>query len=417
MKKVFTLLLTFSFVFSQTLTLKEALELLRERNYEIKSTYSEYKAKKYEFYKEISKRFGRVSLFWNYSEFKFKRVVAPLSPPILPSNIPTDDQVHVYGFRYDVELFNGGRSFFTIKAKQHSAQTAYRFYKKKLKERERDLKKLYFGILALKAKKVALQKRLQEVKKLHEIVKTAYEVGRRPFLDLLNVKAELKNVEAKIKEVNAEIYKLKAQMAVLLDFPSSNFEVAEVKVKPVKLLKEGKNLFTKNPDIKVLEEQRKTLSYYEKASLSAFSPVVEFSYQNSKYSFDSKDIPDWSYTISVKFPLVDFGLRYFNYRRAKELKRVVEYREKLIKRRVEEQYESLVDRLNAQYEVIEANRLELKFAKEAYEIQREKYKLGKADIYDLLKAEELYYSALEAYEASLYRWAQLKAELDYLLGR
>jgi outer membrane protein TolC len=82
-----------------------------------------------------------------------------------------------------------------------------------------------------------------------------------------------------------------------------------------------------------------------------------------------------------------------------------------------ETYKSLIDQLNAQIDIINASRERVEFTKKAYQIEKNKYRLGKTDIYNLLEAQALYFSALAQYRANIYEWGILKAKLDYLLGK
>jgi outer membrane protein len=409
-----------SFSFSQEiLTLQKAINLVKTQNWQVKSAFSQYLADKYGYYTQIGKRFGQVTLFWNYSQYKYQRVVAPISPPLNPSKLASDDQVRIYGWRYDVRLFDGCQQFFLIMAKKHKSQTSFLTYDKTIKQKTEQVKEKYLQLLSLKARKEALLKRLVEVKKLYEIVKTAYEVGKRPLLDLLNVKAELKNVEAAIKNVDAEIQTTKSALATLLNLKTLDFDVKDVLIKPKFL---DQKLFlnivlANNPDVKVISEQKQVSDYYKKAAIAEFSPKVNFSYKNLKYSYDDTTKSDWQYTISVSFPIFDFGVRFFNYKKAYEMERKVNYLRHLTVKKVLDTYTSLIDNLNTQIDVIDATKAKLEFAKEAYKLQKEKYQLGKADIYDLLKAEALYYNTLGDYKVSIYKWGILKAKLDYLLGK
>jgi outer membrane protein len=413
-----SLISSFGFA-KEILTLRDTLNIVKKQNWEIKSSYSQFLADKYEYYTQIGRRFGQITLFWNYNQYKFQRVVAPISPPITPTTLSKDDQVRTYGWRYDVRLFDGCQQFFLIMAKKHTSQASFLTYDKTIKEKSEEVKETYLKLLSLKARKEALLKRLAEVKKLYEIVKTAYEVGKKPLLDLLNVKAELKSVEAAIKGVNAQIATTKANLATLLNLKNTDFDVKDVEIKPKLLNKEQflTLLTSQNPDIKVINEQKVVIDYYRKAALAEFAPKVNFSYINLTYSYDDTHKYDWQYTVSVSFPIFDFGVRFFNYKKARELERKVNYQRHLVVKKVFDTYGSLIDNLNSQIDVIDATKAKLEFAKEAYELQKEKYEVGKADIYDLLKAEALYYNTLGDYKVSIYKWGILKAKLDYLLGR
>ncbi len=399
---------------SFSLSLQSALERAIENNLQIKAQYHRYKAAKNEFYAQIAKRFGEVDIFWKYTQYKYGRVVAPLFPP----TTALDDQIRVYGFRYGVRLFDGCGQFFLIKAKGDTAGLERLNLEKISQEVKRDVKKLYFSALAVKAQIETLRERKKEVESLYRIVKTAYEVGKRSLLDLLNVKAELKNVDAAIATAKANYSAILNNLKVLLN-TDKPVEVEDIRVSPRRF--EVKNLIPllleKNPDLKVVYKQKKIVDDYRRVALSQFSPKVDFAYTNQRYVFAGRKVSDWAYTISVSFPIFDFGNRVFNYLKASHEEKRVEELRKLVHKKVLEDLFTAVKKLNSQLEVIKANRKRLEFAKEAYRVEKEKYQTGKSDIYNLLKAETLYYQALSDYRTSVYKWGELKAELDYLLGR
>lgn len=399
------------------LTLQEAINTALERNPNIKAARYQYLSSKEDYHAQIAKRFGEVNLFWNYIQYKYPRVVAPIQPPLNPSSLASDDQVRVYGFRYAVRLFDGCQQFFLIKAKGHTADLYYTQFEDTAKSVERDVKKLYLSILAVKAKLKALRERKQAVEELYKIVSNAYKLGKKPLLDLLNVKAELKSVDAQISATQAQVDKLKGELAALLNI-NKPIKVEDVQIHP-KRFEENQflnRLLSQNLKLKEVKEQKKVAKDYERVALANFSPKVDFSYTSQKYVFAGKKISDWSYTLAVSFPIFDFGNRYFQYKKARYMERKVTKLQEAVLKNILETYRSLIKNLNSQVDIIEANAQRLEFAKEAYKVEKEKYLTGKGDIYDLLKAEALYYTALGDYKASIYQWGILKAELDYLLG-
>lgn len=416
LKKTLALALIGSSVFG--LTLQEAVDQALKNNLQLKAQYFHYLGAKNDFYSQLAKRFGELDLFWRYNQFKYQRVVAPIKPPITPTSIAKDDQVRTYGLQYKVRLFDGCQQFFLIKAKRDTA-TLERVNWEKLSEGvKRDVSELYFKALAVRARLEALRERKKEVDSLYRIVKEAYEVGKKPLLDLLNVSAERKKVEAAITQLEANYQTIKNQLKVLLN-TDQPLELEDVKISPKRLDEKSllSELLSKNPDLRVVSVQKTIADDYKKVALAEFAPKVNFAYTTQKYVYAGTKTSDWFYAIEVNLPVFDFGKRFFAYRKARYEERRVNELHSLVEKKVLETFRSLVEKLNSQMDVIEANRKRLEFAKEAYKVEKEKYLTGKSDIYNLLKAEALYYTALGDYKASVYRWGELKARLDYLLGR
>jgi len=406
--------------FSFSLSLEEALKLAEQNDLRIKAQKAQYRADKNAYYAQISRRFGQVNLFWGYNQYKTPRIVAPISPSqLIARQLPTDDQVRVYGFNYSVRLFDGCQQYFLIKAKGEQARLSFVKYEDTAAQTRADVRGLYFQILALKARRSALEERKKAVSELYRIVDTAYRLGKKSILDLLNIKAELRSVEAQISDLGAQIEALKRKLAVVIGKENTSFEVEPVEVKPVRLNADKllEKLLKNNYTLKELNVQKSIADYYKKAALAEFSPKVDFSYSRQRYVYASDGSTDWQYTVQVSFPLFDFGLRFFNYRRAREEELKVNSLREFTQRDIIQDFYALVNDLNSWIDVIDANRDRLEFAKKAYKIEKKKYLLGKSDVYNLLKAEALYFGALADYRASIYQWAAKKAKLDYMLGR
>ncbi|HID79768.1 MAG TPA: TolC family protein [Aquificales bacterium] len=399
------------------LSLEEAVQIALSNNPKVKAQLYRYKGAKEEFKSAIAQRLGEVSLFWRYTQYKFPRVVAPISPPVNPANFRGDDQIRIYGLRYKVRLFDACGQFFTILAKRDTARLYSLLAEDSAKETAKEVKKAYFKILALKERLKAFLLRKREVEKLYQIVKNAYELGKRPLLDLLKVKAKLWEVNSKLSQLSAQLERTKNKLRVLLN-TDKPLEVDEVKVTPKKFGEEQfiGLLLKNNPKLKEVAAQRKIAEDYKRVALSHFAPTVDFTYSTQKYVYAGKSSSDWSFTVNVNFPIMDFGKRFFEYRLARYEERKREELLKFTEREVLENYKSLVETLNAMVDTIKANERRLEFAEEAYRVEKEKYITGRGKIYSLLKAQAEYYQALGEYKAGIYEWASLKAELDYLLG-
>ncbi|RUM29644.1 MAG: hypothetical protein DSY42_06035 [Aquifex sp.] len=172
-----------------------------------------------------------------------------------------------------------------------------------------------------------------------------------------------------------------------------------------------------NPDLRVVEKRVKEAATLKKVALSEFFPTLDFFYINQVYEYAGKDKGDWYYGILINFPLFDFGKRIFNYKEFKERYLTAKTLKKELEVKLKNSIISLVDKLNAQYWVIQAKKERLNYTKKVYEIEKEKYFLGRGNMYDLLKAEADYYTSLSEYEESILRWAILKANLDYMVGK
>ncbi len=411
-KVLFFLLLVSS---SFSLTLEEAVKIGLKNNPELKSYLQKSLSAKEDFYSQLAGRFGEVSILWTYKQYKFPRVVAPISS--LP--MVRDNQVRIYGFEYKVRLFDGCGQFFLIKAKKELSDAGWLEYLKKAKNLEKSIKEAYYSYLIAKAELEAAKKEEEATAELYRIVKEAYNLGKRPLVDLLQVRASLEGVRSKVASLKAELRSQEEKLKRLLGVKKLPSPPEKVGINP-KPLKEEELLPTllgKNLDLRLVKVQRKVADDYRRVAFSRFLPNVDFLYQNLKYSYADRKTSDWSYTLRVSMPIFDFGRRFFTYRKALHEERRIQNLQRETENRILEAFRSLLARLNAQLEVIDATEEKLRFAKEAYEIERTRYLTGKGNVYDLLKAKALYFDSLAQREEALYNWAILKVELDYLLSR
>ncbi len=411
-KALFSLLLVSA---SFSLTLDEAIKLGLKNNPQLKAYLQKSLSAKEDFYSQLAGRFGEVSVLWTYNQYKFPRVVAPISS--LP--MVRDDQVRIYGFEYKVRLFDGCGQFFLIKAKRELANAGWLEYLKEAKNLEKSVKEAYYSYLIAKAKLEAAKKEEEATAELYRIVREAYKLGKRPLVDLLQVSASLEGVRSKVASLKAELRSKEEELKRLLGVEKlpSLPERVEVNPKPLKENELLPTLLGKNLDLRLVKVQRKVADDYRRVAFSQFLPKVDFLYRNLKYSYADRKTSDWSYTLSVSMPIFDFGRRFFTYRKALHEERRIKNLQRETENRILEAFRSLVAKLNAQFEVIGATEEKLRFAKEAYEVERTRYLTGKGNVYDLLKAKALYFDSLAQREEAIYSWAILKAELDYLLSR
>jgi len=403
-----------------SLTLDEAVRLAEKNDLRARAQYFRYLSAEESFKAQISKRFGQVGLFWSYTQYETPRIVAPITPAdLLTSGLPKDDQVRVYGVQYSVRLFDGCQQYFLIRAKGKEAKLSLTDYEESLARARENAKELYFQILSLKAKRSALLERKKAVEELLRIVENSYRLGKKSLLDLLSVKAELRSVEAQIAEMDSQIEGAKRKLATLIGAKDTSFEVEFVEVKPKRINPDSllSELLKNNFDLRRSAVQREITEYYKRAAIADFSPKVDFTYARQKFVYASEGRYDWQYTLTASLPIFDFGLRFFNYRRAKAEERRAEALREMTLRATLNDFYALVKELNDYLRVIEATAERVRFTKKAYEIERKKYLLGKSDVYNLLKAEALYFEALGDYRASIYLWAVKKARLDLMLGR
>ena len=408
-------LLPFLFTVSSfSLTLKEAQEIAIKNNPQLKAQKYSYLASKNDFYSQIAQRFGEIDLFWIYNQYKNQRVVG-VSPD---STVVRDKQERFYGFQYKVRIFDGCQQLFLILAKKKQSYVEWVKYEKLISVLKSKVAEAFFNYLIFESRLKALREREKAVKELSDIVKNAYRLGKRSLVDYLQVRAELQGIRAKIATTKAKLKTAEEQLKTLLNVEKLPSLPTKVDIHPKYL--NGKKLIailiSQNPDLKIFKQEKEVTNYHKRAALSAFSPKVDFIYRNYTHSYAGKKDHDWSYSLQITLPLIDFGRRFFKYHQAAAEDRKIKELLRETYNQILENFRSLIENLNAQLEVIKATNSRLKFAKEAYKVEKEKYLTGKGNIYDLLKAEALYFETLADYKASIYQWGILKAKLDYLLG-
>ena len=388
MKK--TILLFLSALSLQAITLSDAIETGLKNNPDFLIQQNKILLSNEVKNLKKASNFGKVSLRGSYTKYNIPRTLTPIVPPITP-DILTSKEIGSLGMAYDVTLFSGFSGLRDVEIASLSQNASKIALKLSREQLIYNIKSLYLKILSLKSQKNAAFEYLNALEKLQDIVNVGVNVGKKPKIDLLKVKADLEMANVGVKELDANIKILKQTLASVIGVDSIT-ELEDIKTNLDTELNEHDIKSLSRYQLSIIEEQKsiKKLknadsSYYPNLSLNGY-------YGNNYGEGESDDI--WQVGLGMNWVLYDFGFRKANVQRAKleKLQSTLETRKTKLTLTKDLQEAKL--KVGIAQNRLQSAKAELELVKETMKIEEMRYEQGVGTIYDLLFAKARYQNTL-----------------------
>lgn len=229
-------------LFSDTLKLKEAIDIALEKNLEIKSSYEKLKEK---------------------------------SSKILPSFIPQNPRITLRAMFMEenisiMEVLSFPTKLLTegLMAKDEYKMEFY-LYQAKILEIIRDVKENFYEYYFINKKIEITKKQIEILEKIKEITKKKYETGSASLYEPLKSQIELEKMKNELTLLESEKIKIREKLKKLLNIEEIPEITEEVEFEEIKIDKDSliKFLYEKNPLLKAMEydvrakNKEKNLSY------------------------------------------------------------------------------------------------------------------------------------------------------------
>jgi|GEM_PF-1721335 len=389
MKRTF-LFLTFMLfplnVFSDTLSLQDAIKRAMERNPEIKSSYEKLR----EIHSKLFPSFLPPNPRVTYQAMFMENNISLGQPIPFPTKLITK------GLMMNDEY----RKFFYL-------------YKTKTLEVIRKVKESYYDYF-LAYKKIEITREIVEIlEKMKEIARRKYETGRGKIWDVLKAEIELEKAKNNLQIFEAQKEKALSELKTLLDSVNlESFTPQEIELKEEIPEKEilKKLLSEKNPLLKAFEYDVKARNKEKLIAIQSLLPDVM---PQVLYNIETGDK---KFAISFEIPLFYFHEIGKIREKSSKLK-VSEFRFKNLELKLNEKLESLfsmykakLDRFNLFKNVI------LPKTEEAFSSAEAGYITGKFDFLTYIETEKMLFDAKIGYFVSLTDVLKIKAKIEELTG-
>lgn len=428
MKKYLILLLTLPlFAGLENLQLQQALELLKEKNLELKVSRFEAQMKEYEAMAAKGHHFGKLDVTVNgmrsndagnvfgfklasreatFGAFGFSEFLNPLgeaiydasqgTPPqdmsgllqVAPDdlNYPETRNHFQTKFSYMLPLYTGGKLTEYGRITESMHQMSLYDTKQLLNEKIFQTKKAFYDISLVENYIGNLSKILSNIRRLENIVDTMKTEGYAQNIDLLEVQA--RKAEALSMYNQAKLNRELAYqfLSFLLDT-----EVSSVKsisdIAPIPTV-DQKRLETKNIDIQKAQLGEKIADMAVGVEEANFLPTVgafaEYGSADNKIfnEFEEKDA--YTVGVQVKWNLFSGGTDYANLEKAKVNRLKVQSQVALAKSGISLKAKKLETEIRSKDADVKSYKKQLQFARKVYENYQGRYQEGMVSISDVL---------------------------------
>ena len=294
-------------LFSKELTLSGALANALKSNQDLALMEHDYQRLREAEQSSKLDFFGKVEAKVEMNHYNTPRTLMPLSPPI-SANVHTSDTLWGAHLMYTVPLFDGFATMKEIEISHLNVQ---------MQQKRRFMAEgmVRFNVKATYVKLVSLQKQLRlnndfilSAQHFLEEVALKKSLGKASELDVLQAKVALSAYENKAVVLNAEYQSLKSYLAFLMAQESSDFEVEEVDVVGMQLVRRADLENLSSLVLAKLEEQKKEHEY-EKSKAAYYPKVEAMAVRSHIYGEDGNDEAIYQLGVSFKWLLLDFGKR------------------------------------------------------------------------------------------------------------
>ncbi|MCS7212653.1 MAG: TolC family protein [Candidatus Calescibacterium sp.] len=381
-------------IFLISITLKEAIERVLEKNLSLESLEYTVKAAEDLAKSSISYLLPRANINFNYSrQFKLPEI------EILPGQkreVGRKEQSQLV-----LSLVQAFPIDFSVWYARQAVISAYRSQKWSYENTKNEVlfttANLYISISNLTNARELAQENYDRVKKRYETAQRLFESGIISRTDLLRIETSVYEAELQIRNLDLQIHNTLAIFSSLLlineenILPVQKIEDLIETLKPEEAIEKSKTEIKsealKTPDILSLENTVEQLDNQAKFERGKLFPQLSlgFSLLNTYGTFiEQRNIPSLSVGISLN---IDFGGSLFSYLSAEKRKISAMYQLEDAKLRKQKDLENIFKEYEITKEKIKVAQKRLEFAQRSLESAQEFFERGRITSVDLLDYE------------------------------
>ena len=364
------------------LTLEEAIEELKSNNLNIHIAQQDTRASQTKLSQRRSSYFGSVELLGSFAKYSEERTLEPITPPIT-NDIATSDAITSVGVTYNVNLFNGMRTFNETDMDKLSVSIAHAKEKFTLNEQTYITQSLYLSILSLQKILSSQESYKDTLQHLQTIVQESVKYGKKPQLDILKIESQIYKTKEQITLLQTKINISKSKLSLMIYGTLQtidNLEDVELSVSEPSYKLE--NL----PSIKMAHYKVKKNDKAYKNTYASYYPKINLqtSYINNYGGGNKENIS--TAMVNLEWKIFDFGTR----EKGVELAKIENIKTKAASKKTQLEYENRIyeakENVLQNMELVSSARSKLLVTTKIKEIEALKYDEGQSSINDLLFA-------------------------------
>ncbi len=308
----------------------------------------------------------------------------------------------------------------TLRQRGIELSAAQREQLQALRDVQRRVRQLYFGILQARAAVASLDEVRAQLEKLLNAVLPRYTMGRAPSFDVVKVRAALSDLEKSRAEQQAQLVGQSAELAQTLAVgATAQLELAPLSAEPeVPSDEQVAASLLANPGLQALIDRARAARVAVQAARWTRMPQLAGS---AEYGWSGQTTSDasrgWDLALSLRVPLIDWGAISARVKQQR-------FAEDLAQAGYEAERQTLVSqalesRVKADNDLATAHRLRrlLPNTKEAAAAEVERYRRGAATILEATEASNLWLTMQLDERAAYYSYLSDLADLSWVGGR
>lgn len=282
-------------------------------------------------------------------------------------------------------------------------------------------KKAYYNFLLAEQNQKSAQDNLIKYEKFYNQAKAFYEIGLNPKVDVTIAEVNLSKAKLELIHQDNQVDLACAQLNNVMGLPLYNkFNViGTLQYKPINLSLDDTIEIAKQsrPELKIAELKIEEANQTIKLAKKAYCPTIEAgaTYARGGGSWNSNF--GYNYGIYLNFDSVNILLNQKKIEEAKALYDKELANAKKIRSDIYLEVQEAYLKLNEKKNQIPVSSLQVKQAKENYELSYGRYKVGVGDAIELKDAQNIYQDSIVNYYNSLYEYNTSKADLEKAIGK
>jgi cobalt-zinc-cadmium efflux system outer membrane protein len=278
-----------------------------------------------------------------------------------------------------------------------------------------EVKKLFYEILLYKTKQDLASHNLDSIQKIHRLIEKRVELGEIKELEAIKLYVEFLKAQNERNRVRIELTRAQENLNQLLgkmlppDFELiGELSYAETEIEENVLLKKA---LLNHPQVK--EREARLVQAKSNENYVRWQRFPDF--RLSGFSHKELDSQNRGIGISVDIPLWNFKSREIQ--EAENLMLMEEEKLRALQLEMSAQIKSKIDQLKLSEQNLQVfHRGLLQQAERSLEISEISYTQGEISLIEYLDSQRTYFSILNDYQDSLYRWNIDKAALEAAVG-
>ncbi len=329
------------------------------------------------------------------------------------------------GFFLDQLIWDFGRTSSIIRARYLETSSKELERKNNIDNLIKDTKIAFYNALIAQELAKSYKKKTERAELTLTKIKELYKTGRASILDLTQAKSDLANTRLELANMKKAVESTRANLSGIMgrDIPQNAVLKDNANYSPFNYtLNEAINMaISNNNRLKGLNTLKSAIKAELKAKKREFFPIIfgrtAYRFKGEGTDEEGTDTPAFIAGIGIKIPLFTGFSRFAEIDASHARLRKSEAEIENLKNEIISHVKNFYAETKFSFEKIGVAKENLSLAEGNLKLVKEKHKLGRASILELVDAQFFYLESLAKYKEAIYSYKINKSHLERLIGR